>query len=446
MQAASTSDITDSSNLLIHVKELCADAIKLVNAGDFSSLLNRLDQCSMKYPATSRFFPRLRTAQVICLECLGRLEESLELARNNLSCTTYDPELIELIVKIRTDLYIRNFKGLEQAIQKDHSLYKTFNFGQFTMSLDPLERGSIYTMACCQADIFEPFEKGIFGEIICGNPDCLIIDIGASYGVYTLFACNLVSHKFGRKVVAVEPDRRVFEKLSESVSNNGFEEDTILINKAVSDIAEKQVTFFVNASGSVDNRSFTHGQIQVSDSYDVDAVTIDSIIADVEKNGIKPQTIIVKMDIQGNEPRAIRGMSKTLSDYKSIAILLELDDEMLRDAGLNSSKFAEELFALGFDKIADINETAQSIRFLDKIEDLLEVISNCNRYRSVNQWDPRRYTNLLCYRDIDWSFPAPQSDNRDTIGSMDWIKSFSHEQRLLFIVYETLMAITLSGY
>jgi FkbM family methyltransferase len=314
------------------------------------------------------------------------------------------------------------------------------------MCLDPSERGSIYTMACCQADIFEPFEKGIFGEIICSNPDCLVIDIGASYGVYTLFACELASHGFGRKVVSVEPDRRVFEKLSESIRNNGFGENVMLINKAASDNDDKQVTLFVNASGSVDNRSFTHGQIQISDSYDVDAVTIDSIITDVEKDGIKPQTIIVKIDIQGNEPRAIRGMSKTLSNYQSIAVLLEFDDTLLRNAGFDSSEFANELFAAGFDKIADINETAQSVRFLDKVEDLLEVISHCNSCRLVNKSDPRRYTNLLCYRNIDWTFSASQSDNLNGRGSMEWIDLFSYEQRLLFILYETLMAITLGGF
>lgn len=446
MQVTSTSDIIDSSNLLTYVQELCNDAIKLVSTRDFPGLLNRLDQCFMKYPTSGTFFPRLRTAQVICLEHLGRLIEALELARNTLNCAAYDPELIELIVKIRSDLYIQNFKRLEQAIQKDETSYKTFNFGQFSICLDPSDRGSIYTLACCQADIFEPFEKGIFGEIICSNPDSLVIDIGASYGVYTLFACDLVRHKFGRKVVSVEPDRRVFEKLSESVSHNGFDENVILINKAVSNSDEKQVTFFVNASGSVDNRSNTAGQIQVRDSYDVNAITIDSIIADVEKDGIKPQTIIVKIDIQGNEPRAIRGMSKTLSDYKSIAVLLEFDDAMLRNAGFDSSEFANELFAAGFDKIVDINETAQSVRFLDNVGDLLEVISHCNRCRLANEWDPRGYANLLCYRNIDWSFTASQLDNLNARGRTEWIKLFSCEQRLLFIVYETLMAISLSGY
>jgi FkbM family methyltransferase len=446
MQVTSTSDIVAKSDYVTYIREFCTDAIKLVNAGDFSGLLNRLNECFMKYPTTDTFFPRLRTAQVICLEHLDRLKEALELARNTLNCAAYDPELIELIVKIRSDLYIQNFKRLEQAIQKDESSYKTFNFGPFSICLDPSDRGSVYTLACCQADIFEPFERGIFGEIICSNPDCLVIDIGASYGVYTLTACNLAKHKFGRKVVSIEPDRRVFERLSESVSNNGFEEDVILINKAVSDSDEKQVTFFINKSGSVDNRSITPGQIQVIDSYDVDAVTIDSIIADVEKEGIKPQTVIVKIDIQGNEPRAVRGMSKTLSDYKSIAVLLEFDDALLRDAGFDSSEFADELFAAGFDKIIDINETAQSVRFLDKVEDLLEVINQCNRCRLANEWDPRGYANLLCCRNIDWPFTISQLDNLNARAGTDWIKLFSYKQRLLLIVYEILMAISLSGY
>ena len=446
MQAASILNIVDSSNILTHIKELCFDAIKLVNAKDFSSLLNRLNQCFMKYPAIDTLIPHLRTAQVICLERMGRLQEAMDLALNTLNFAANNSELIELIVKIRSDLYIQNFKRLELDIQKDASSYKTFDFGQFSMCLDPSDRGSIYTLACCQADIFEPFEKRIFGEIICNNSDCLVIDIGASYGVYTLFACDLVRHKFGRKVVSVEPDRRVSKKLSESVDNNGFDEDVILINKAVSDSDKEQVTFFVNSSGSVDNRSIGAGEIQVSESYDVDTITIDSIITDVEKDGINPQTIVVKIDIQGNEPRAIRGMTKTLSDYESIAVLLEFDDAMLKDAGFDFSEFAEELFAAGFDKIVDINETAQSLRPLEKVEELLQVIKHCNRCRLANEWDPRGYMNLLCYRNIDRLLTASPLDKFNGRVSLEWLKLFSHEQRLMFIVHEILMAISLSGF
>jgi FkbM family methyltransferase len=446
MQTASTPNIVDSSNILTHIKELCVDTIKLINARDFSGLLNRLDQCFMKYPAIDTLFPNLRTAQVICLKRLGRLQEALEIALNTLDFSANNSELIELIVKIRSDLYIQNFKRLEQAIQKDESSHNTFDFGQFSMCLDPSDKGSIYTLACCQADIFEPFEKRIFGEIICNNPDCLVIDIGASYGVYSLFACDLVRHKFGKKVVSIEPDRRVFKKLSESVGNNGFDHDVILINKVVSDCDEEQVTFFINSSGSVDNRSITHGEIQVSESYDVDTITIDSIIADMEKDGINPQTIIVKIDIQGNEPRAIRGMSKKLSDYESIAVLLEFDDALLRDAGFDSSEFANELFAAGFDEIIDINETAQSIRPIEKVEDLLAVIRHCKRCRLANEWDPRGYTNLLCYRNIDRLRTSPSLNKFNGRASLEWFKLFSCEQKLMFIVHEILMEISLSGF
>lgn len=446
MQVTSTLDIVGKSDFVTYVQELCIEAIELANAKDISGLSDRLSRCFMKYPAVGTIFPRLLTAQVICLERLGRLKEALELARNSVNGAAYDPELIELIVKVRSDLYTQNSRKLQQAISEDESSYRTFNFGQFSMCLDPAEKGSIYTMVCCEAGIFEPFEKAIFGEIICRNPDCLVIDVGASYGVYTLFACSLASHKFGRKVVAVEPDRRVFEKLSESVRENAFEKDVVLINKAVSDSNGQQVSLFVNARGSVDNRCITDGGIEVSDCYTVDTVTVDSIVADTEADGLRPETIIVKIDIQGNEPRAISGMSKTLSEHQSVAVLLEFDDVLLRDAGFDSVEFAEELFAAGFDRIVDMNETAQSLRLLDKVEDLLDAVKHCNRCRSANQWDPRRYMNLLCYRNIDWSFLPSQADRYNGRNNAGWVELFSSEQRLLFTMYETLMEITLGGF
>jgi hypothetical protein len=116
---------------------------------------------------------------------------------------------------------------------------------------------------------------------------------------------------------------------------------------------------------------------------------------------------------------------------------------MLRDAGFEPSDFAQQLFTAGFDKIADINETAMSLRLLNDVEDLLNAIEHCSHCRTMNQRDPRRFMNLLCYRNIEMSFLPSGSDKFNGRTNAGWIHSFSDEQRLLCIMYETLMEITL---
>ena len=105
-----------------------------------------------------------------------------------------------------------------------------------------------------------------------------------------------------------------------------------------------------------------------------------------------------------------------------------------------------QYFTVGFDKIVDINETARSLRILDGVDDLLDAIEHCSRCRSMNRRDPRRFMNLLCYRNIDWSFMPSQLDKYNGRTNAGWVDSFSDEQRLLCIMYETLMEITLSAH
>jgi FkbM family methyltransferase len=186
--------------------------------------------------------------------------------------------------------------------------------------------------------------------------------------------------------------------LSESVKRNGFTQKVILLNKAVSDTDGDKVKLFVNKAGSVDNRTFSDGGIKVGEQYDVETVTIDSIVAEVEKDGFVPANIIIKIDIQGNEPRAIRGMTGVMSRYPSVALLFEFDPALLKAAGFVPCEFARELFSLGFDRIVNINDAAQSLSVIGSVQDLTKLIEYCE---SMNYLDPRKYTNLLCYRNLN---------------------------------------------
>jgi FkbM family methyltransferase len=329
---------------------------------------------------------------------LSRFDDETEVtARTWLAAKPDDLYAQGLIVDIQAERYKRSYEQLKKKLARDDSSYQMLDFNRFSMHLDTKEKGSLCTIACHTANLLEPFEVSLFGEMICRNPDGLIIDIGANYGLYTLYACDLGCCNIVAKVVAVEPDRRVFEKLSESVRENGFEEEVILFNKAASDIDGQEVDLFINKGGSLDNRTFVDGGINVADNYKVGTVTIDSVVSDIEKNYFKAKSIIVKIDIQGNEPVAIRGMAKTLSNYPSIALFFEFDPVMMAAEGFEPFEFAHELFALGFSSIVNINETTQSLKPLDGADDLIQAIRQC-KSMSVN--DPRRYTNILCYRDM----------------------------------------------
>lgn len=312
-----------------------------------------------------------------------------------LALNLFDLHVQEMAVRLRIKRYNKIREKLQRDLAKGNDFCKMINFPRFSMQLDTSDGGSIYTVACYFTNLLEPVEISVFGEMICRNPDSLVIDIGANYGLYTLYACDLARYNIVYKIVAVEPDRRVFQKLSKSIHDNGFDGKVTLINKAVSDIDNQQVDIFINSVASVDNRTISNGGINFVDHYIVETINIDSIVAEVEQNICKPKNIIIKMDIQGNEPRAFCGMLNTMKNYSSIAILFELDPSHITSAGLDPYQFANELFAAGFDRYVDVNETLQSLRSLNSIDDLTKTIRHC---KSMGKNDPRRYTTILAYR------------------------------------------------
>jgi FkbM family methyltransferase len=377
---------------------LYSQAHNLAIGGDYAQALELYDRIVADVPGLVLKTPQINYERALCLKAIGRIEEAEQAIRSCLSMRPDDSRAQNLLVDIQTEQYRNSCDQVRRDIARGNSLYATLNFKRFSMYLDLTDKSSIYMAACHRANLLEPFELSVFCDMIRANPHGLIIDIGANYGLYTLHACDLARYGIVGKVVAVEPDRQVFEKLSESVRQNGFEGHVVLINKAASNVVGEEVQLYINANGSVDNRTFVDGGIECANHYPVETVTIDSIVTDTEKGGFRPSSILVKIDIQGSEPCAIRGMANTLSKYPSIGLFFELDPKMMQGAGFDPVAFAHELFRIGFDSVANLNETLRSLHRVNNVDDLIRIIKQCN---SVGRSDPRRYTNILCCRNMN---------------------------------------------
>ena len=53
---------------------------------------------------------------------------------------------------------------------------------------------------------------------------------------------------------------------------------------------------------------------------------------------------IVKMDIEGSEPKALAGMKKYIQESNNIKIFMEFYPDILKDAGFSPKEFAQSLF------------------------------------------------------------------------------------------------------
>jgi FkbM family methyltransferase len=160
---------------------------------------------------------------------------------------------------------------------------------------------------------FEKNERKLFCDAI--EPGSVVLDVGANVGIYTLLAA-----KRGARVFAIEADPRNVKMLRHHVHLNGFDDRVTILPIAVSD-HEGAVTLFRSPGNSGHSNLFDG-----VDPVQVPCRTIDSL-------GLPPIDVC-KMDIEGNEVRALKGMDATVKNSPKMKMLVEYAEELGKTAGM----------------------------------------------------------------------------------------------------------------
>jgi FkbM family methyltransferase len=194
---------------------------------------------------------------------------------------------------------------------------------------------------------FEPEETALVESVI--KPGDVVIDIGAHIGYYTLLFSKLVGTS--GHVFAFEPAPDSCDLLRRNVSTNGLNNVTI-VNAAVGDNPGTGILYL--GSTALDNRtaSRTGGA-----AIPINVLSLDAYFCDNEK------VDFVKMDIQGAEPLALRGMEATLARSPNARILTEFWPDGLRRAGGDPEMFLSHLRSLGFTFAKTLPGTAGGVYF-----------------------------------------------------------------------------------
>lgn len=155
--------------------------------------------------------------------------------------------------------------------------------------------GDINNLFLCEYDnngIFNIDEKAVY------------LDLGA-YNGDTVIGFAEKNNYSG--IIAVEPDRRNFRKLSE---NTAHLPGISLYNVLISD--RNETVFLDNNKGRGVHES-EKGKIPV------EALTIDTII---KKEKLPENSrLVIKFDVEGNELKALEGAKKTISDFKPLMFI-----------------------------------------------------------------------------------------------------------------------------
>ena len=195
----------------------------------------------------------------------------------------------------------------------------------------------------------------------------ILLDIGANIGFYTTVFSKLAG-RYG-KVYCFEPDPGNSNFLR---SNTKKFQNVTLIPKAVSE-KKGTLTFYTSHRLNVDHRSYKPEKF--NNSFEVESISIDEFI-----NG-KFDVNFIKMDIQGAEYGALKGMVNTLRKNDAILLMeiwpygLKLAGSSVEEVVSYINKLKYKVYSLNNMKLRRISEKSVK-QFGLKEEDYYNVIAS----------------------------------------------------------------------
>ncbi len=138
-----------------------------------------------------------------------------------------------------------------------------------------------------------------------------ILDIGSNIGFYARLLSKLAGDK--GVVYCFEPNQANFKKLKGNVSSL---KNVKIYNKAVSDKNEK-LKLYTSKLLNVDHRTYPVNNYDKIE--EIDAISIDELV----RNGTISKVDFIKIDIQGYELQAFKGMVETIQQNDRVKIIAE---------------------------------------------------------------------------------------------------------------------------
>jgi FkbM family methyltransferase len=191
------------------------------------------------------------------------------------------------------------------------------------------------------------------------QPGATYVDAGANIG----YIAARVAQSLGSRghMLLFEPDSRVFPRLQKHLNQTGNDTPRCeLFQAAVSDetgSAEFLVSRVMGWSSLV-----PHRQNSIVDTEIIQKVTLDIIL---QERGIE-QVDFLKMDIEGHELAALRGLRETLTSGKVVLLEIEKNRGLLEVSGYSPAHLDALLNSFGYYGVTDKGEWIQRKKLEDE--------------------------------------------------------------------------------
>ena len=195
---------------------------------------------------------------------------------------------------------IRNFLAYDLIL----NIYKFKVYGSIKKN-----KTSYYLLKKC--------EFGDFNELhtikkFSNNRKVLFIDCGSNYGFYSFYTASLSDKN---QIISIEASKDTSNEFIKNLKLNNFK-NINFFNNAVSNSTGKNISFFESINDWESSQS--HSNFTFNSEYIVKSVKIDSLIKDYF---LDSYTVIIKLDVEGNEINVIKGALELIKKSDPIIII-----------------------------------------------------------------------------------------------------------------------------
>jgi FkbM family methyltransferase len=203
----------------------------------------------------------------------------------------------------------------------------------------PCDLRDVVSREVCFTGRYEVQETALLQSAL--RPGMTFVDVGANWGYYTLLAAHLVGPR-GR-VLSLEPDPRLFRKLHDVVTDNSLAQVT-----AVQIAAAQQAGTLHMAGYDEHDENFGLSRVVVRasdpEAFAIEGRPLDDLLDEARLGRID----LLKMDVEGFEGAALRGLERSLRDARIDRLLLELHPRQLIDHGDSARQVIASLRGSGY--------------------------------------------------------------------------------------------------
>ena len=189
-----------------------------------------------------------------------------------------------------------------------------------------------------------------------------LIDGGSNYGFYSFYVASL---SLDNQVLAFEASPKTFNSFRANLELNNFN-NIDYRNLAISEVSGKFISFYESHNDW--ESSATHNKFKNNKIVNIETTTIDQ---ELSKKDLSNFTVIMKLDIEGNEFNAIQGGKNIILRYEPL-ITIELSRYNFNNQNYNFNFFRKFLndfkYKVYDDKLVSLN-----------IETLIDRIGNLDQ-------------------------------------------------------------------